>query len=52
MCKFCHYTNLQPLWAEDNLKKKSEIFGVYHLLDTARKYDQPKYFFLKDFKKI
>ena len=33
-------------------KKICEIFGVYHLLDTARKYDQPKYFFLKKFKKI
>jgi len=25
-------------------KKICEIFGVYHLLYTARKYDEPKYF--------
>lgn len=26
--KVCHYTNLQPLWAKDNLKKGSKIFEV------------------------
>ena len=32
-------------------KKFCEIFGVYYLLATVRKYDQPMYFFQKESKK-
>ena len=26
--KLCHHTNLQPLWAEDNLKKSNKVFTL------------------------
>lgn len=32
--KLCHYTNLQPLWADDNFKKGNKILGEY--LDGCR----------------
>jgi hypothetical protein len=28
--KLCHYTNLQPLWAEDNIKKSNKIVEQFN----------------------
>jgi hypothetical protein len=30
--KLCHYSNLQPLWAEDNLEKSAKIIGQQNKL--------------------
>lgn len=35
LIKLCHYTNLQPLWAEDNLSKGSKLNYTTNLMKAA-----------------
>jgi hypothetical protein len=33
--KCFHYSNMQPLWAQDNLSKSSYFNGVYHSINPT-----------------
>jgi hypothetical protein len=38
LIKLCHYSNLQPLWAEDNYKKRGKVplLSNLHFKDLHR----------------